>query len=250
LVYYKFHWKWLSWYSHYVCFFHILFHSIACSSFSYIIYLLSNHQYKFNTCTKTRQLGLYKSSITLYSIIYSTFTMNDNVAHAASQSVNYNYTVFVPYLESFCNSVRMIVCHKYGCCWWICDTMLWMAYKHSGICCMKSESLALPFANKQHAHRLQCTDLQCWMLLLDRVKLDLWSKWKGMDGVDGNIACWCYDLSLWDGCSNIPTQHCPSDQRSDPLLLLCLTAIPIGNTVSSNMVLSWHCDVTQLWYCA
>jgi hypothetical protein len=151
---------------------------------------------------------------------------NDNLVRAASHSVNYNYTVFVPYLESFCNSALRMVCNKCGCFWWICDTLLWRSYKHSGICCVKSESLALQFANKQHVHRLQCTDLQCWMLLYNGVKLGLWRRWIGRDGADCNITCWCYDVSLWDSCF----------QHSDPTLTLrsknwpCKPVASNGNT--------------------
>jgi hypothetical protein len=40
-------------------------------------------------------------------------------------------------------------------------------------------------------------------------------------------------------------QYWPCYQRSDP----CVPVAPNGNSVCSDMILSCHCDLTQLWYC-
>ena len=53
------------------------------------------------------------------------------VSHLGSHSVNCNYNVFLPYLENFCNSPLKMVCHKCGCVWRICDTLLLKTYKHT-----------------------------------------------------------------------------------------------------------------------
>lgn len=79
------------------------------------------------------------------------------VRHMDSHGVNYNYTVFlliwkdfiiVPKLWSAINVVMFggFVTHFF-------EGLI----KHSVMCSMKSESLALPFSNKEYVHRLQCT---------------------------------------------------------------------------------------------